>query len=64
MFRNFDARSDDILLSMTLIPLDDVLGSLYKMRIRESDQLKAVLKLYDMETHQKISTPDYQKLKR
>ena len=33
------------------------------MRIRESDQLKTVLELYDMEIHQKISVPDYQKLK-
>ena len=30
---------------------------------RESDQLKTVLELYDMETHQKISMPNYQKLK-
>ena len=34
-----------------------------KLRIRESDQLKTVLELYDMEIHQKISMPDYQKLK-
>ena len=37
--------------------------SLYKLRIRESDQLKTVLELYDMEIHQKISMPNYQKLK-
>ena len=41
----------------------DVLESLYKLRIRVSDQLKTVLELYDVETHQKISMPDYQKLK-
>ena len=35
----------------------------YKFRIRESDQLKTVLELYDMENRQKISMPDYQKLK-
>ena len=29
----------------------------------ESDQLKTVLGLYDMEIHQKISVPNYQKLK-
>ena len=33
------------------------------MRIRESAQLKTVLELYDMEFHQKISVPNYQKLK-
>ena len=32
------------------------------MRIRESDQLKTVLELYEMEIHQKISTPNYQKI--
>ena len=38
---------------MTKIPPDDDLESLYKLRIRESDQLKTVLELYDMEIHQK-----------
>ena len=61
--QEFDTRWDEILLSKTKIPPDDVLESLYKLRIRESDQLKAVLELYDMEIHQKISRPDYQKLK-
>ena len=60
--QEFDTRWDEILLSMTKIPSDDILGSLYKLRKRESDQLKTVLELYDMEIHQKISRPDYQKL--
>ena len=34
---------------MTKIGPDDVLESLYKLRTRESDQLKTVLELYDME---------------
>ena len=59
--QEFDTGWDDILLTMTKIPTDDVLESLYKLRIRESDQLKTVLELFDMETHQKISMPDYQK---
>ena len=50
-------------LSISKIPSDDVLESLYKLRIRESEQLKTVLELYDMEIHQKISVPNYQKLK-
>ena len=61
--QEFDTRWDEILLSMTKIPPDDVLESLYKLRTRESDQLKTVLELYDMEIHQKISMPDHQKLK-
>ena len=48
---------------MTKISPDDILESLYKLRIRESDRLKTVLELYDMETHQKITMPNYQKLK-
>ena len=42
---------------------DDILESLYKLRIRESAQLKIVLELYVMEIHQKISVPNCQKLK-
>ena len=37
------------------------LESLYKLGIRESDQLKTVLELYDMEIHQKTSVPNFQK---
>ena len=37
--------------------------NLYKLRIRESAQLKTVLELYDMEIHQKIPAPNYKKLK-
>ena len=61
--QEFDTRWDDVLLSLTRIPPDDVLESLYKLSIRESDQLKTVLELYDMEIHQKISMPNCQKLK-
>ena len=63
MFQDFESRWDEILLSMTKIRIDDVLENLYKLIIRESDQLKNVLELYDMEIHQKISMPSYQKLK-
>ena len=34
--QDFDTRWDEILLSMTKIPSDDVMESLYKLRIRES----------------------------
>ena len=61
--QEFDTRWDEVLLSMSNIPSDDILESLYKLRIRESAQLKTVLELYDMEIHQKISMPNYQKLK-
>ena len=35
----------------------DVLEGLYKLRIRESDQLITVLELYDMEIHQIYPCP-------
>ena len=56
--QDFDTRWDEILLSLTKIPSDDVLECLYKLRIRESDQLKTRSELYDMEIHQKISMPN------
>ena len=46
--QEFDTRWDEVLLSMSKIPSDDVLESMYKLRIRESVQLKTVLELYDM----------------
>ena len=61
--QEFDSKWDGILLSMTKIPHDDILERLYKFRIRESDKLKTVLELYDLETHQKKLGPDYHRLK-
>ena len=48
---------------MTKIPHDDTLEGLYKLRIRESEKLKTVLELYDLETHQKKAGPDYHRLR-
>ena len=61
--QEFDTRWDEVLLSMSKNPSDEILESLYKLRIRESAQLKNELELYDMEIHQKISVPNNQKLK-
>ena len=52
--QEFDSMWDGILLSLTKIPHDDILEGLYKLRIRESEKLKTVLELYDLEIHQKI----------
>ena len=38
--QEFDSKWDGILLSMTKIPLDDILEGLYKLRIRESEKLR------------------------
>ena len=48
---------------MTQIPSDEILEGLYKLRIRESEKLKTVLGLYNMEIHQKKAEPDYHRLK-
>ena len=61
--QEFDSKWDGILLSMTKIPHDDILEGLYKLRRRESEKLKTVLELYDLETHQKKLGPDYHRLK-
>ena len=50
-------------MSMTKIPSDDILEGLYKLKIRESEKLKTVLELYDLEIHQKKIGPDYHRLK-
>ena len=61
--QEFDSKWDGILLSMTQIPSDDILESLFKLRIRESEKLKTVLELYNLEIHQKKAGPDYHRLK-
>ena len=61
--QEFDSKWDGILLSMTKIPSDDILEGLYKLRIRESEKVKTVLELYNMEIHQRKTGPDYHRLK-
>ena len=48
---------------MTKIPSDDILEGWYKLRVRESEKLKTVLELYNMEIHQKKAGPNYHRLK-
>ena len=57
--QQFDSKWDGILLSMTKIPPDDILEGLYKLRIRESEKLKTVLELYDLEI-QEVSSRTYE----
>ena len=61
--QEFDSKWDGILLSMTKIPSGDIFEGLYKLRIRESEKLKTVLELYNVEIHQKKAGPDYHRLK-
>ena len=61
--QEFDSKCDGILLSMTQIPPNDILEGLYKLRIRESEKLKTVLELCDLEIRRKEVGPDYHRLK-
>ena len=61
--QEYDSKRDENLLSMKQIPSDEILEGLYKLRIRESEKLKTVLELYDLEIHQKKAGPDYHRLK-
>ena len=61
--QGFDSKWDGILKSMMQISSDQIFESLYKLRIRESENLKTVLELYNMEIHQKKAGPDYHRLK-
>ena len=60
--QEFDSKWDGILLFLTKIPSDDILEGLYKLRVRESEKLKKVLELYDLEIQKKLG-PDYHRLK-
>ena len=59
----FDSKWNGILLSMTKITPDDILEGLDTKRNRESEKLKTVSELYDLEIHQKKAGPDYHRLK-
>ena len=48
---------------MTKIPPDDILEGVSKLRTRESEKLKTVLELYDLEIHLKKAGPDHHRLK-
>ena len=62
IFRN-SIRNGTKLLSMTQIPFDDISEGLYKLRTRESEKVKTVLELYNIEIHQKKAGRDYHRLK-
>ena len=61
--QDFSTRWDKALLSVSKVPSDGILESLYTLRVGEFAQHKTVLALYDMEIHLKIPTPNHQKLK-
>ena len=48
--QEFDSKWDGILLTKMKNTSDDILEGLYKLRIRESEKLKTVLELYDLDS--------------
>ena len=52
-------RWHEVLLSMKEMPQDNVLGSLYKMRRPDSEELKTILALYDQHIPQRDFFPRY-----
>ena len=63
IFRNSIRNGTKFYCQWRKFPSDDILDGLYKLRLRESDKLKTVLELYDLEIHQKKLGPDYHRLK-
>ena len=61
--QEFDARWDEIAQSMEQVPPDDILESLYTLKIREPEELKTVLEFYNLEIHHKKSKLDDHRLK-
>ena len=61
--QKFDARWDEVLLSINQVPSGDILESLYEMRAGESDQLKNELVMDKQEIEQHLSQANDQKLK-
>ena len=60
--QDFDTRWDQALLAATEIPKENVLESLYKMRVRDSVQLQTVLAMYEQEIDQNRAMPSNQRL--
>ena len=63
IFRNSIRNGTEFYYQWRRIPSDDILEGMYKLRMRESEKLKNVLELYDLEIHQKTAGPDYHRLK-
>ena len=61
--KGFDTRWDEVLLSTQDAPSDSILESFFNVRIRESDQLKTVLALYDQDVERKNMPQTFQRLK-
>ena len=58
-----DTKWDEVLLSMREAPKDGILESMYKTKLRDSEQLRSTPALYKHETVQKSEPTRYTRLK-
>ena len=63
IFRNSIRHETESYFQWPQIHLTKSFEGLYKLRIRESEKLKTVFELYDLQIHQKKIGPDYHRLK-
>ena len=61
--QDFDTTWEEVLSTISEVPNGKILESLCQMRIRECDQRKTVLTMYEQEINKDPSKPSYQKLK-
>ena len=61
--QGFDTRWDEVWLPTQDVPSDKIWKASTKMRIRESDQLKTVVALYEQDIIQKNLPPSYERLR-
>ena len=61
--QDFETRWDQALLSASEVPKQNVLESVYKMKIRESVQVQTVLAIHDQEIDRDRAMTSYQRLK-
>ena len=59
--QDFDTRWDEIRLSMTKIPLDDILESLYKLRIRDSKRYESCTTWKFIRRYQSLSSRSWRR---
>ena len=60
--KKFTHEWESTLIGLKSAPSDDMLEALFKREIREADQLKETLALYDQDTHQKGTPSSYSRL--
>ena len=61
--QGFDTKWDEVLLSMTKVPDEDILEICYKKQLQFAEELKPLMALYQQDTVQKGEAASYSRLK-